>query len=294
MKKYTKLTVLILIFSVALALALGCIGCKEQSSDDKKNDPFAPPPSSETWTMTTPAGITVITARSTIAQYESLWGYWGNIDWVALDELFAYRKDYFCYQLNWDCKDTIPGQLMVYVKPWDSRCVDEESPTQPKEIYAYINGEWQCVDGWYWKRVVYFHLGDDPGWDRTVIYNEEPLISGDFYAFQETAYEHELMHFFQEMAGLPSSDEVYMGNVLTGSPQTATQTYTTTEPENPPTSGITLSECLIQIKEAYPEMSDQEAADNCFYMVTALNTNDKNLCKELSEEFRPVCEQQFQ
>ena len=290
MKKYAKLTVLILIFLITLAL-----GCKEQKSSDHP-DPFAPPPPSETWTMITPAGITVITARSTIAQYESLYGYWGNIDWEALDALFAYRKDYFCHQLDWNCKDTSPDQLTVYIKPWDSRCKDEESPTQPKEIYVFLNGQWMCVDGWYRTRVVYFHLGDDPGWDHETVYNEEPLMSAEFYAFQESAYEHELMHFFQEMGGLPFSDEVYMGNVLTGSPPTAMLTLPPTEPVEPSKEEEipTLSECLIQVKEAYPEMSDQQAADNCFYMITALDTNDKSLCDAVSEEFRPFCEQQFQ
>jgi len=295
MKAYIKLTILIAI--TLASLALGLAGCKESgSSDNTPPSAFTPPPPSELWTITTPAGITVITAKSTIAQYESLYGYWGNIDWEALDALFEARKSYYCGQdsLNWDCKDTTPSQVTVHIKPWDSRCKDEETPTQPKEIYVFLNGKWQCIDGWYWVRVVYFHLGDDPGWDHILILNEDPLISMDYYAFQESAYEHELMHFFQEMAGLPFSDEAYMGNVLAGSPLAATVTI---QQVNPPkaddTPEMTMDECLTQAKEFYPEMPDQQVADNCFYIVTALDTNDKSLCKNLSEGFVSFCEQQF-
>jgi hypothetical protein len=58
--------------------------------------------------------------------------------------------------------------------------------------------------------VIYFHLGDDPGIDHTTIYSEEPLTMVDYVAFQESAYPHELLHFFQEMSGLPFSEEVYI------------------------------------------------------------------------------------
>ena len=72
----------------------------------------------------------------------------------------------------------------------------------------------------------------------------------------------------------------------------------TGDPSTQPTesediSSITLSECLSQIRETNPEMTDQQASDNC-YTVEAINKNDKSLCAEVSEEFRSLCEQQFE
>jgi hypothetical protein len=198
---------------VILALVL-LYGCKEGGSDSNPNpggNNWEKNPSSDQLCMaTTPAGITIVSDRPTLAQYESRWSgelfHWADIDWEVLDEEFKNAKQYYCYTIGWDCKHAEPYQLTVRIKPWDSRCTDVESPLQPKEIYEYINGEWMCVDGWYWKQVVYIHLGDDPGQDHTTIYSEEPMMSQDFKAFQESAYTHELMHFFQEMAGLPFSE----------------------------------------------------------------------------------------
>jgi len=65
------------------------------------------------------------------------------------------------------------------------------------------------------------------------------------------------------------------------------------EPAKEEIPSISLVECLKQIKETNPEMPDQQAKDNC-YTIEALNTNDKSLCNEVSEEFRPICEQQFE
>ena len=65
------------------------------------------------------------------------------------------------------------------------------------------------------------------------------------------------------------------------------------EPAKEEIPSISLVECLKQIKETNPEMPDQQAKDNC-YTIEALNTNDKSLCNEVSEDFRPICEQQFE
>ena len=210
---------------ILILLIISFLGssCKEDGSSGSGavplEDPHARPPASELWEIHTPAGIYVITDKSTIVQYESLWGWWGNINWGTLDELFDYYKDYYCGEsnLNWNCKDAHQSQLTVYIKPWDPRCKDEETPTQPKEIYAYLNGQYQCIDGWYWVRTIYLHLGDDPGWDHETVYQEEPLVSELFYAFTETSYPHEIMHLFQDIASLPYSESSYMGNVVMGS-----------------------------------------------------------------------------
>ena len=189
-------------------------GCKEQGSSDSSSryNPYWDSPPERPWVAVTPAGIQLITDLSTIDQYEARWGgvfHWENIDWETLDKEFEFYKQYYCYQLNWDCKNANTSQLTVYIKPWDNRCQDAESPCQPKEIYVYINGEWQCIDGWYWEQVIYFHLGDDPGQDHTTIFTEDGLTTADYGAFQESAYSHELLHFFQQMAGLPFSEDVY-------------------------------------------------------------------------------------
>jgi hypothetical protein len=49
---------------------------------------------------------------------------------------------------------------------------------------------------------------------------------------------------------------------------------------------------LEQIKQLNPEMTDQEARDNC-YIIEAVNKNDKSLCDQVSEGFREVCLAQF-
>ena len=56
---------------------------------------------------------------------------------------------------------------------------------------------------------------------------------------------------------------------------------------------ITPNECLTQIKQVNPEMSNQDANDNC-YSIEAVNKNDKSLCDKVSEGFRANCLAQFE
>lgn len=198
-----------------ILLLLCLLSCREKGSHSSAPPPpdWAYPPK-EPWTITTPAGIKIVADQSTINLYKERWeleGFvWDKIDWEALDEEFLYQKEYYCTTLNWDCKNSQPSDLTVYIKSHASLsvCTDKETPTQPYEIYVYINGSYQCIDGWYQPstQTVYFHLGDDPGQDHTLILSEEPPSSQEFRAFQESAYPHELMHFFQDMAGRPMVD----------------------------------------------------------------------------------------
>ncbi len=55
---------------------------------------------------------------------------------------------------------------------------------------------------------------------------------------------------------------------------------------------ISVKECLDQIKETNPEMTEQQALDNC-YAIEAVNKNDPSLCDKVSEEFRAACLAQF-
>jgi len=209
-----KLLQVILIIIVLCAIA----GCKEEGSSQSSLDTSWSNPPERPWTAITPAGINIVTDRSTIDQYEIFWQgdfHWEQIDWETLDEEFKIWKQYYCYDLNWDCKYTTSSDLTVYIKPWDSRCKDEEQPDQPQEICEYINGEWRCIDGWYWAQVIYFHLGDDPGIDHVRI-SEDGLSSITYTAFQESAYSHELLHFFQGMAGLPLIDAIYSPPTISG------------------------------------------------------------------------------
>jgi len=195
------------------------VSCKEEerSSQSSLDTSWSNYPS-RPWTAITPAGINIVTDKSTIDQYEVLWSgafHWEEIDWEALDKEFEFYKQYYCYQLNWDCKYVIPSDLTVYIKSWDGRCKDEETPDQPQEICEYINGKWQCIDGWYWAQVIYFHLGDDPGINYTRI-SDDSLSSITYTAFQNSAYPHELLHFFQAMSGLPLIDAVYSPLTISG------------------------------------------------------------------------------
>ena len=209
-----KLLQVVLIVITLCAIA----GCKEEGSSDSSQSTSWSRYPSRPWTAITPAGIKLVTDKSTIDQYEVFWWgdfHWERIDWETLDEEFRIWKQYYCYDLDWDCKHTIPSDLTVFIKPWDSRCKDEETPDQPQEICEYLNEEWMCIDGWYYRQVIYFHLGDDPGIDYTLI-SEEGLTSVDYRAFQNSAYSHELLHFFQAMAGLPLIDAVYSPPTISG------------------------------------------------------------------------------
>jgi len=57
---------------------------------------------------------------------------------------------------------------------------------------------------------------------------------------------------------------------------------------------ISIDECLTQIKETNPEMSDQDANDNC-YAIEAVNKQDKSLCdKIINGNIRSACLNQFE
>ncbi len=167
------------------------IGCNE--SDGPDSTP-APPPSVSFYT---PGGIRVIVDLSTTDQYEGRWELnWDGIDWSTLDEIFESVKEYLCYSCNWDCKDIDASYISVQIHPWDGSCIDQRFPTQPYQIKHPTLG---CTNGWYQNQVAHFHLGDDPGVDNNVY---------GFYAgaFSLTAFDDELLHFFQNACGLPYAD----------------------------------------------------------------------------------------
>lgn len=200
------------IIIMLLLLIILCWGCKENDSNKRSQLPFNIPsiPSEQLWVGVTPKGINIISDKMTISQYESYWMsenlLWEEIDWQALDELFFRAQEYYCQQLEWNCKSVQPYQLTIRIMPWDSRCIDAESPLQPQEIYTYINGSWQCIDGWLWQGTIYTHLGDDPGRDHVLIIDGN---SPSYYyrAWEESSVPHELMHFFQYISGLPYSED---------------------------------------------------------------------------------------
>lgn len=205
MKRWFIVLVIMILFSTLL---IG--GCKKKKSSHSEEPPPQTKLPSPEWHSSTPAGIKVGANNSTIAQYEQRWSKkWSDIEWSKLDELFEYYKQYYCIQLGWDCKGSSPSQLSVYIMPWDSRCKDAETPEWPYEIYAYLQGHgWICVDGWFPYQseglVMYMHLGDDPGvsWSR---YRDDGALE-EFYAFEVSAYPHELYHFFQAVSGRPVTD----------------------------------------------------------------------------------------
>ena len=55
---------------------------------------------------------------------------------------------------------------------------------------------------------------------------------------------------------------------------------------------VDVEECLATIRITNPEMSAQEAQDNC-YTIEAVNENDESLCNLVSEGFRANCLAQF-
>ncbi len=208
MKKCLMATLsFILLFGASIFLN----GCQESGGDSAPTPNSPNSPTSTAWTYTTPAGITVSTERSTITQYNSHWEVnlsnavtwkWEDIDWLTLDEAFEIFKCFYCNYLDWNCKDAQPYELKIYIKPWDSRCVDAETPSQPYEIYEYVGDAWQCVDGWLspGNSTIFFHMGDDPGTDHDTIYEG---VTTPYFAFEETALPDELRHFFQMKAGRP-------------------------------------------------------------------------------------------
>ena len=56
---------------------------------------------------------------------------------------------------------------------------------------------------------------------------------------------------------------------------------------------ISISECLTQIKQTNPEMSDQDANDNC-WTIEAVNKNDVSLCDKVSASLKDICLMQFE
>ena len=56
---------------------------------------------------------------------------------------------------------------------------------------------------------------------------------------------------------------------------------------------ISQSECLQQIRVTNPEMSDQDANDNCL-AIEAVNKNNKELCDEIvNSDIKQACLAQF-
>lgn len=200
------------LLNIVLALSIIMVmSCKEEGSHSPpppQNTPNAP--SGTAWKYTTSAGINVATEKSTITQYNTHWEVgianeqtwkWEDIDWLTLDEAFVAFREFYC-NLGWNVCSSEPYELNIYVKPWDSRCVDAETPSQPYEIYEYINSGWNCIDGWFQpsSATIYLHLGDDPGTDHETTYEG---VTTFYYAFEETALPDELKHFFQWKAGRP-------------------------------------------------------------------------------------------
>lgn len=75
--------------------------------------------------------------------------------------------------------------------------------------------------------------------------------------------------------------------------------YEETEPEGKLSAdgvdripNISFIECLSSIRVVNPEMTEQEASDNC-YTIEAVNQDDVSLCDEVSESFRSICLAQF-
>ena len=56
---------------------------------------------------------------------------------------------------------------------------------------------------------------------------------------------------------------------------------------------ISVRDCLEQIRVTNPNMTEQQANDNC-YAIEAVNKNDASLCNKVSEGFRELCLAQFQ
>ena len=65
------------------------------------------------------------------------------------------------------------------------------------------------------------------------------------------------------------------------------------ESEDNEIPNISIQDCLEDIKETNPEMSDQAANDNC-YTIEAVNKNDPSLCDNVSESFKAICLSQFE
>jgi len=51
---------------------------------------------------------------------------------------------------------------------------------------------------------------------------------------------------------------------------------------------INLDECLTAIKQTNPEMTEQDAKDNCM-IIEAVNKQNKTLCEQVSEDFKEDC-----
>ena len=51
---------------------------------------------------------------------------------------------------------------------------------------------------------------------------------------------------------------------------------------------IDLSSCLTEIKQTNPEMSEQDARDNCLTL-EAVNTGNQALCDQVSAGFKETC-----
>lgn len=191
-------------------LTMVWVACKEQNRNDSQAEQqkaWEKPPVTA-WTYTTKGGMLIQMEQSTREQYELRWNgegfYFNDIDWEVLDEIFYAVRDYYV-SLGWNVSGA-SYQAKVYIKPWDDRCHDAENLDQPYEISEVLNsGQDGCQDGWSWHGWIYFHLGDDPGQGHWFLPNDgRPSVWFD--AFMETAFPHEVKHFFQVVAGLPNRD----------------------------------------------------------------------------------------
>lgn len=55
---------------------------------------------------------------------------------------------------------------------------------------------------------------------------------------------------------------------------------------------ISYDNCLAQIRQTNPSMTEQQARDNCL-TIEAINTGNSALCSQVSEGFRQACLSQF-
>jgi hypothetical protein len=56
---------------------------------------------------------------------------------------------------------------------------------------------------------------------------------------------------------------------------------------------VDIDECLTQIRQTNPDMTEQDANNNCL-IIEAVNKNDKTLCDRIGGEFRASCFAQFE
>jgi len=75
--------------------------------------------------------------------------------------------------------------------------------------------------------------------------------------------------------------------------QTTVEQETEAETEEEAIPQMSIDECLKEIKEVNPDMTEQAASDNC-WIIEAVNKQDSSLCNKVSESFKSVCLAQFE